>query len=36
MQPPLPSIDETPAELKRLLMGESDGHQYHRVQALSL
>jgi putative transposase len=34
MKTPLPSIDETPEELKRLLMVESDVPKHQRLQAL--
>ena len=36
MKRPLPSIDETPAELKRLLSAETDVQKYQRWQALYL
>ncbi len=36
MKTPLPAIDATPEERKRLLMVERDGHKYQRLQALSL
>lgn len=36
MKTPLPSIDATPEELKRLLMVASDVHKYQRLQALYL
>jgi hypothetical protein len=36
MKTPVPRIDETPAELKRLLDAEADAQKHHRLQALYL
>ena len=36
MKTPLPRIDETPEELKRLLIAETDVQKYQRLQALYL
>jgi transposase len=36
MKRPIPSIDETPEELKRLLIAEADVQKYQRLQALYL
>ena len=34
MKTPIPRLDETPVELKRLLDAETDARQHPRVQAL--
>jgi hypothetical protein len=34
MKTPVPRIDETPDELKRLLDAEADAQKHHRLQAL--
>ncbi len=36
MKTPLPRLDETPVELKRLLAADTDARQHQRVQALCL